>query len=109
LVSAYHAWTGLGHGDPTEVPTHWWRWQEANGYHIDYCFLPRSWVDALRGVHVGSYAAWGSAAPRSDHAPLVVDLDLTSLRRVRELREVSAVASTRSPTPHEAQQKEGTA
>lgn len=69
LVSAYHAYTGEPHGVEL-VPTHYWRWQEASSFHIDYCFVPRSW--RVEHVEVGGFADWKRL---SDHRPLIVDVD----------------------------------
>lgn len=79
LVSALHDGRSIEHGDPTEPPTHWWRWSQDRPFHIDYCFVPQSWAPATKQVTVGSYEQWGTTAPRSDHAPLVVDLLIDAL------------------------------
>jgi endonuclease/exonuclease/phosphatase family metal-dependent hydrolase len=42
-------------------------------YHIDYCFVPKSWTAHIRSVDIGTYEAW---IKYSDHCPLVVDLAL---------------------------------
>jgi endonuclease/exonuclease/phosphatase family metal-dependent hydrolase len=67
LVSAYHQHRGA---DAVEEATLYYRWQEAAPYHIDYCFLPTAW--SVRDVSVGTFAAWHG---RSDHRPLVVDVN----------------------------------
>ena len=56
-----------------ERPTHFWRWRERNPFHIDYCFVPAAWGRSIRSVHIGDFAEqhW-----RSDHRPVVVDVDL---------------------------------
>jgi hypothetical protein len=72
LVSAYH---GAPAYDPDlpEHPTYYWRWREQHPFHIDYCFVPVEWRGAIRSVHVGAFSEqhW-----RSDHRPVVVDLDV---------------------------------
>ncbi|HEV7401896.1 MAG TPA: endonuclease/exonuclease/phosphatase family protein [Chthoniobacteraceae bacterium] len=73
LVSAFHARNGAG----AEPPTHYWRWQEANGFHLDYCFLPEAWRSNLRGAQVLDEPA-GSRG--SDHRPLIIDLELPELK-----------------------------
>ena len=73
LVSAYHQFHGESHGSETR-PTLYLRWQRAMPYHVDYCFIPKSWAPHLRSVEVGNYRAWAKV---SDHRPLVVDLDFT--------------------------------
>lgn len=70
LVSAYHHLRGEPHGAETE-PTFYLHWNEAKPYHIDYCFLPESWLTGLRRVEVGSFTAWRE---HSDHRPLLVDV-----------------------------------
>jgi hypothetical protein len=78
LVSAYHT---SPHYDPTavEMPTYFFRWREEHPFHIDYCFVPVSWRRAIRSVHVGHFSEqhW-----RSDHRPVIVDLDLPSTNGV---------------------------
>jgi endonuclease/exonuclease/phosphatase family metal-dependent hydrolase len=68
LVSAYHA----AEADRVEVPTHFWKWNAANGMHIDYCFIPEGWRPHLRGATVLDEPP---RSRRSDHRPLIVDLD----------------------------------
>jgi endonuclease/exonuclease/phosphatase family metal-dependent hydrolase len=70
LVSAYHAATGEEPGSESR-PTHFWRWQEASPFHLDYCYLPETWAPGLRKVIVGSYNDWADA---SDHRPVIVDV-----------------------------------
>jgi hypothetical protein len=75
LVSAWHAVRGERHGEES-VPTLYWRDRIKDGptYHIDYVFLPMSWVDKVR-VEIGTFENW-CIAGLSDHAPVVVDIDL---------------------------------
>jgi exonuclease III len=72
LVSAYHRAPDYD-PDVPERPTHFWRWREHHPFHIDYCFVPVEWSEAIRSVHIGAFSEqhW-----RSDHRPVVVDLDL---------------------------------
>jgi hypothetical protein len=70
LVSAYHAATGEHPGRESR-PTHFWRWQAGSPFHLDYCYLPKSWLPGLERVTVGSYEAW---ADSSDHRPVIVEL-----------------------------------
>lgn len=84
LVSAYHAFTGLEHGDPREQPT---RFRpdpivETAAHHVDYCFVPREWLPALRDVQVGSPEVWFSSVRVEEHVPLVVDFDQAILREI---------------------------
>ncbi|MDX1948243.1 MAG: endonuclease/exonuclease/phosphatase family protein [Pirellulaceae bacterium] len=69
LASAYHASSTRPVGD--EEATLYWRWQESQPFHVDYCFVPRAWTDQIRQVVVGNYADWRNL---SDHRPLCVEL-----------------------------------
>lgn len=72
LVSAYHCYFTEAFGKETK-PTHFHRGKPTSPFHLDYCFLPETWAHRINKVDVGTYADWHE---RSDHAPLVVDLDL---------------------------------
>lgn len=74
MVSAYHDQLGVSHGDE-KVSTHYWRYntETASVYHIDYCFVPVSWLNAINSVEVRPAAEWIN---HSDHVPLVVDIRL---------------------------------
>ena len=69
LVSAYHQYSGEAPGEETH-PTYYHRWAESAPFHIDYCFVPESWISCLSRVDIGSYAGWR----QSDHRPLTVDV-----------------------------------
>jgi endonuclease/exonuclease/phosphatase family metal-dependent hydrolase len=69
LVSAYHRTRGIPHGAEPDA-THYWRWQEAHPFHLDYCFVPITW--RVRAVSIGGFAEWAGV---SDHRPVVVDVD----------------------------------
>lgn len=71
LESAYHAFYGEAHGEESR-PTYYFHWDEQQPFHIDYCFIPRKWLRRVRRVDVPSYAEWSG---RSDHRPLIVDID----------------------------------
>ena len=75
LVSAYHEFFGESHGSESR-PTHYFLRDEGRPFHIDYCFVPREWIGAIRAVEVGSYLDWRD---QSDHMPLIVELDLGAL------------------------------
>jgi hypothetical protein len=70
LVSAYHVATSELPGEESK-PTHYWRWQEASPFHLDYCYVPEAWAPGITKVTVGTYEEWAEA---SDHRPLTVDL-----------------------------------
>lgn len=69
LASAYHHVTAEAHGRELQ-PTHWWRRNEAAGYHIDFVFAP---PQAVQAVTVGGPNPW---LQLSDHAPLIVAIAL---------------------------------
>ena len=66
LVSAYHGNRPFGR---EADPTHYFQWNEQRPFHLDYCFVPRTWT--VQAVSVGSYAGW---AHLSDHRPVTVDV-----------------------------------
>jgi hypothetical protein len=70
LTSSYHAFYGEHQGSETR-PTFFEYRHQHRPYHIDYCFLPRTWTPRIAAVSLGTHAEWGK---RSDHMPLVVDL-----------------------------------
>jgi len=76
LVSAYHEICREAHGEES-VPTIYWRDRTRDGptYHIDYIFLPSTWLSAVDAFDVGGFDDWcGNGL--SDHVPLVVDISL---------------------------------
>jgi endonuclease/exonuclease/phosphatase family metal-dependent hydrolase len=72
LVSAYHEYFDLKHGDETHF-TYFDRTQHGKPYHIDYCFIPKSWLGKLNKVEVGTPTVWTRL---SDHTPLTIELKL---------------------------------
>jgi endonuclease/exonuclease/phosphatase family metal-dependent hydrolase len=70
LSSAYHATTGASFAKERH-PTLWFLKRPHQGYHIDYCFLPRSWLSHPVSVRVGRAGQW---LAHSDHAPLVISV-----------------------------------
>ncbi len=86
LVSAYHSFTGLDHGDPREQPTRF-RPDPIGGtdrHHVDYCFVPVEWLPALRNVQIGDPDAWFSTVRAEEHVPVVVDFDLPMVREIAQ-------------------------
>jgi hypothetical protein len=71
LVSAYHAFFAEDHGKETR-PTYYFQWNEKKPFHLDYCFVPKAWLPAMRKVWVEQYEPWKA---HSDHRPLMVDFD----------------------------------
>ena len=76
LVSAYHAIRGEAHGQERE-PTLYWRDRKKDGptYHIDYVFLPETWISGVTELAIGGFEDWCGAG-LSDHVPVVVEVDL---------------------------------
>jgi len=72
LTSAYHHFSGDPFGEE-RAHTHFHRGNVDRPFHLDYCFVPNSWVPKIRRVEVGAHADWNSV---SDHVPVIVDLDL---------------------------------
>lgn len=70
LVSAYHAFHHIKHGHESHA-TYRHQFKATQPWHIDFCFVPRNWVDRLTGVEVVDGEDWRT---RSDHHPLRVDL-----------------------------------
>jgi hypothetical protein len=70
LVSAYHSRYAEEQGRETR-PTFFLYRHEQRPYHIDYCFLPTTWLGRIRDVTVGGHEVW---ATKSDHMPLTVDV-----------------------------------
>jgi endonuclease/exonuclease/phosphatase family metal-dependent hydrolase len=66
-VSAYHKFRGIAQGGENE-PTFYHHKSLAKPYHIDYCFVPKSW--AITDCAVGTAGEW---LRLSDHMPIVVD------------------------------------
>jgi len=71
MVSAYHTWHGVAHGEEYTSTFHMNR-QWGRGFHIDYCFLPIPWMEHVKRVSIGSYLMWKRF---SDHRPLSVTID----------------------------------
>jgi hypothetical protein len=76
LVSAYHVFTGEEISRATRA-TYYHQYQRAQGWHIDWVLIHRCRLPFLRSVTVGGYDEWTAAAApaRSDHVPVIVDLD----------------------------------
>lgn len=70
LVSAYHHRGSHSHGSEQD-PTFYLHHNREKPFHIDYCFLPKSWAEKVKGLSVASYEELADA---SDHRPLLVDM-----------------------------------
>jgi len=71
LTSAYHAYHGIEHGHERHA-TYFHQFKRSRPWHIDFCFVPRTWAPRLANVKVLDRAAWTA---QSDHRPLLVDID----------------------------------
>ena len=70
LASVYHHTAGEAHGQELNPTFHLYK-REDRGHHIDYIFLPQSWLGRVRYFELG-----GSEWLRlSDHRPLFVELE----------------------------------
>lgn len=73
LVSVYHAFFDAVMGQESR-PTFFDERRRQLGWHIDYVLIHREQVHRVRSVELGDYWEW-VASGRSDHIPLIVDLD----------------------------------
>jgi exodeoxyribonuclease III len=83
LLSAYHAFHGVGHGEETEMTLKWMgRGKVEQTYHCDFVFIPADWAGCVDAVDVGEWSRWVYSG-RSDHAPVMVELrdETLSLQR----------------------------
>lgn len=69
LVSVYHEWSGEAQGEESAKTLFMYRKRE-QVYHIDYCFVPHTWMPRLRTFAVGAYERWRA---ESDHMPLLLE------------------------------------
>jgi hypothetical protein len=74
LVSAFTAARG-GEVDEAAEPTYFHHRKREPGFHIDHVFLPRAWADDRMSMQIGRFDEWVTSG-RSDHVPLVVDVDV---------------------------------
>lgn len=72
LGSAYHYLRNECHGAEKQHTFHQHK-NQSKKFHIDYCFLPNSWLPHVRHVDVGTFAAWYKV---SDHCPLMVEVEI---------------------------------
>ena len=70
LASAYHEFFSEPQGAESRPTYYFWHRRERS-FHIDYIFLPRTWMNRVRDFEVGSYSQW---RPASDHVPIVVEI-----------------------------------
>ena len=70
LASAYHAFHRIEHASEKHA-TYYHQFKLTQPWHIDYCFVPTSWLAGVRSVQVLDGDTWAS---HSDHRPLIVDV-----------------------------------
>ena len=70
LVSAYHKKFSCNQGEELH-PTHYYWWRKEKPFHIDYCFIPDTWI--IENMTIGNYEDWREL---SDHRPLIVDISI---------------------------------
>lgn len=71
LVSAYHQFNGVAFGGEAHATHHFLRKPE-RPFHIDFCFVPRSWAEKRLVAQIAAGPEWCAL---SDHFPLVVDTE----------------------------------
>jgi exodeoxyribonuclease-3 len=71
LVSLYHEQTKLPFG--SEAQFTYWHWRRRDRpYHIDYIFVPKTWLKNKISFEIGTFEPW-CLTRRSDHAPLIAE------------------------------------
>ena len=75
LVSAYHSFHGLTHGQERHA-TYFHLSKADQPWHIDFCFVPEGWAASITRAEVLDGDGW---ARRSDHRPLVVEVVIPGL------------------------------
>jgi hypothetical protein len=70
LISAYHQFFDEAQGAESRATFYLHR-SPAKPYHIDYCFIPETWIPYLRSVEVGDDKPWSGL---SDHRPLLAPM-----------------------------------
>lgn len=96
IVSAYHVFYSENHGEETRPTYYFWRRKE-RGFHIDYIFVPHTWV--ITNFKIGTYKKWISS---SDHVPILADIAEASHAQETNLDPVSDQAGcslNSPPTP----------
>ena len=73
LASVYHAFFDVAMGQESR-PTFFDERRRQLGWHIDYVLIHTAQLHRVRNVELGDYWEW-VASGRSDHVPLIIDLD----------------------------------
>ncbi len=75
LVSVYHQRNRAEFGKE-ELRTYFhWRRQSDSAQHIDYIFVPESWLPLIIDFKVGTHEEWCREG-MSDHVPLIMDVNI---------------------------------
>jgi len=69
ITSVYHAYFQEPFGEET-IDTFYLYRKRGKGYHMDYCFVPETWLERLKVCSVGSFDDWSSF---SDHSPIFAE------------------------------------
>ncbi len=69
LVSAYHEHFREEQGAESRKTLYMARYRKH--YHVDYIFIPKTWLPRLQSVSVGEYERWSKL---SDHCPVVAEI-----------------------------------
>lgn len=93
LASAYHVATGEHFGQERQA-TLWFLKRPHQRYHIDYCFVPTTWISPSLSVTVGHHVEW---LRHSDHAPLLISVPDDNNRTLVTCRRAER---PQEPAPH---------
>jgi exonuclease III len=69
IHSCYHKHYNYGQGKERHSTLYMYR-HKNKGYHIDYCFASKGFLNNLDSVEVGKYKVWSKY---SDHVPLIIN------------------------------------
>jgi len=75
IYSCYHNHFGFEHGKEKHSTLYMYR-DNKKGYHIDYCFASKDFIDKLISVKIGNYKKWGKY---SDHMPVIAHFNAFTL------------------------------
>jgi exodeoxyribonuclease III len=69
IVSVYHQYFGEDQGKE-KINTLYMQRKRKKGFHVDYCFVPRTWMNRLVAFSIGSFDDWSAL---SDHSPIFAE------------------------------------
>lgn len=70
IKSLYHKYYKEKQGNES-LPTIYWKKNENNPYHVDYCFASSEFSGNVESVEIGDYNRWSKF---SDHMPMIVNI-----------------------------------